>query len=278
METIDISATEVNKYVDMATELAIKFGGKFIAGIAVLIIGLWLVGMINRQVKRVMQARDLNPSLRPFLSGMIKTLLQVLVVVSALGVLGIEMTSFIAILGSIGFALGMALSGTLSNFAGGVLILIFKPYEVGDFIEAQGYSGTVKAIQIFNTFLTTPDNKVIIIPNGGLSTGSLINYSKQENRRVDWTFGIAYGDDYNKAEEVLKKYIAEEKRILPDPAPFIGLHALADSSVNVVCRVWVKKEDYWDVFFDMNKKVYQGFPQEGLNFPFPQMDVHVQNS
>jgi small conductance mechanosensitive channel len=186
------------------------------------------------------------------------------------------MTSFIAILGAAGLAVGLALSGTLQNFAGGVMILIFKPFKPGDFIEAQGYMGTVKDIQIFVTTLTTPDNKTIIIPNGGLSTGSLTNFSVEPQRRVDWTVGFAYGDDYDKARNVVLDLLKNDKRILADPEPFVALGALADSSVNLTVRAWVKGADYWDVFFSFNENVYKSFAKEGIGIPFPQMDVHIQ--
>ncbi|CAG0911834.1 unnamed protein product, partial [Cyprideis torosa] len=177
--------------------------------------------------------------------------------------LGVEMTSFIAILGAAGLAVGMALSGTLQNFAGGVVILLFKPYRVDDFIEAQGYTGVVKEIQIFTTILLTPDNKTVIIPNGSLATGSLINYSAEPTRRVDFSYGIAYGDSVQKAREIIMGVIATDDRILKDPEPFIGLGELADSSVNLSTRVWVKTEDYWGVFFTMNEKVYEALDQGG---------------
>jgi small conductance mechanosensitive channel len=171
----------------------------------------------------------------------------------------------------------MALSGTLQNFAGGVMILIFKPFKVGDYITAQGYSGSVSEIQIFNTILKTPDNKTIIIPNGGLSTGSMTNFSAEPRRRVDWKFGIAYGDDPKKAREVLRKLADADERILKDPEVNIVISDLGDSSVNFSVRAWVEAGDYWSVFFDMNEKVYNTFEKEGLNIPFPQMDVHVHN-
>jgi small conductance mechanosensitive channel len=192
--------------------------------------------------------------------------------------IGIEMTSFVAILGAAGLAVGLALSGTLQNFAGGVMILAFKPFKVGDFIDAQGYMGTVSEIQIFNTILKTPDNKTIIIPNGGLSTSSMTNFSTEPKRRVDWTFGVGYGDDAEKTKAVLRKLIDEDSRILQDPEPFIALSELADSSVNFVVRAWVNAADYWAVFFDMNDKVYKTFDKEGLNIPYPQMDVHVHQN
>ncbi len=268
----------ITDYTDTIYELAIQFGTKIIACVAVLVIGFWLIGSIMSMIKRVFEKKDLDASLKPFLLGIINTLLKVLVVISALSVLGIEMTSFVAILGAAGLAIGMALSGTLSNFAGGVMILIFKPFKVGDFLEAQGYSGTVKEIGIFNTIMNTPDNKTIIIPNGGLSSGSMVNYSTEARRRVDFTVGIGYGDDYDKAKAVMEKFIAADDRILKDPEHFIGLHTLADSSVNLAVRVWVEAADYWGVYFEMNEKIYKNFDKEGLNIPFPQMDVHVHNS
>ena len=185
--------------------------------------------------------------------------------------------SFIALFASAGVAVGMALSGTLQNFAGGVMILLFKPFKVGDYIEAQGQSGTVKEIQIFNTIITTTDNKVIIIPNGGLSTGIMMNYSKESQRRVDWVFGIGYGDSYEHAKAVIARLLDNDPRVLKDPNYFIALTALNSSSVDIVVRAWVKAENYWGVFFDMNEKVYKTFAEENLNIPFPQMDVHLYN-
>ena len=277
LNVVDEQVAQIDKYRELAMEIVTEYGLKILGGVIVLIIGLWVVKMITRTAARVMEKRNVDPSLVPFLKSLISTLLKVLVVISVLGMIGIEMTSFIALLGAAGLAIGMALSGTLQNFAGGVMILVFRPYKVGDVIEAQGYIGSVHEIQIFNTILKTPDNKTIIVPNGGLSTGSMINYSTQATRRVDWTFGIAYGDDYDKAKTVLKRLIDEDDRILKDPEPFIALSALADSSVNIVVRAWVNSPDYWGVFFDMNEKVYKVFDSEGLSIPFPQMDVHVHN-
>ena len=201
-----------------------------------------------------------------------------MLIISVLSMLGIEMTSFIAILGAAGLAVGMALSGTLQNFAGGVMILLFKPFKVEDVIEAQGFLGKVSEIQIFNTILKTPDNKTIIIPNGGLATGPMTNYTTEPQRRVDWTFGIGYGDDVDQAKTVIQALCDQDTRILKDPELFIAVSELADSSVNFAVRAWVKGEDYWDVYFDLNEKVYKTFDQKGLNIPFPQMDVHVHQS
>jgi small conductance mechanosensitive channel len=213
--------------------------------------------------------------LRGFLRSIFNILLKIMLIISIASMIGIEMTSFIAILGAAGLALGLALSGMLQNFAGGVIILLLKPFKVGDFIEAQGYMGTVNNIQIFHTILKTPDNKTIILANGGLSTSSLTNFSTEPQRRVDMTFGIAYGDDTAKAREVIMKLIKNEKRILEDPEPFVAVSELADSSVNFVVRVWVNAADYWGVYFDMHNNIYNTFNKEGLNIPFPQMDVHL---
>jgi small conductance mechanosensitive channel len=224
---------------------------------------------------KMMEKREVDISLRAFLRTSFNILLKVLLIVSIASMIGIPMTSFIAILGAVGLAVGLALSGTLQNFAGGVIILLLKPYKVGDFIEAQGFMGTVKEIQIFSTVLLTVDNKTIIIPNGPLSTGAMTNFSKEPQRRVDITIGISYGDSYDEARTVLTEMINADDRILKEPAPFIGLHQLADSSINIVVRLWVNAENFWGVYFDMNDKVYKTFPQKGLSFPFPQMDVHL---
>ena len=256
-------------------EFLVDYGPKVLGAIVVLIIGLWIIGRITRLVKNTFEKREMDPSLRGFLSSMISILLKVLLVISVMSMVGIAVTSFIAILGAAGLAIGLALSGTLQNFAGGVILLIFKPFKVGDYITAEGHSGTVEEIQIFVTYLKTPQNVTIIIPNSGLATNSLTNYSAKPIRRVDWSFGIAYGDSYDKAKDVLLKLIEEDERILKDPEPFIALGELADSSVNITVRAWVNSGDFWDVFFDMNEKVYKTFEKEGINIPFPQMDVHM---
>ncbi|RNC84383.1 MAG: mechanosensitive ion channel family protein [Balneola sp.] len=255
--------------------LVTEYGIALIKSIVVLVIGLWIVNMITKLVKRILSKSKVDESLSSFLSSLVSILLKVMVYITAIGLLGVPMTSFVAILGAAGLAVGLALSGTLQNFAGGVMILLFKPFKVGDFIDAQGYTGAVNAIQIFVTVLTTPDNKTIIIPNGPLATGSLTNFSTQETRRVDWTFGIGYGDDVDKAYEVLKRLISQDERIQSDPEPFMAVSELADSSVNIVVRVWVNAEDYWGVYFKMNEEVYKTFDKEGLNIPFPQTDVHL---
>lgn len=266
---------KVEKYSQALIDLVMEYGPKLIGAIITLIVGLWIVKQITKFVKKSFEKRNIDPSLRPFLISLINTLLKVFVIISALGTMGIEMTSFVAILGAAGLAIGMALSGTLQNFAGGVIILILKPFKVGDFVEAQGFIGTVSSIQVFNTILKTLDNVTVIIPNGGLSTGALKNYSTEENRRVDWSFGIGYGDDVEKARGILNTIFEADSRVFKDPAPFIQVEALADSSVNLATRVWCKGADYWDIYMETNEKVYNEFNKQGINIPFPQMDVHV---
>lgn len=264
--------------MDKLIDMAVLYGPRLIGAIIVLILGFWVASAIAKATGRMLEKRKIDASLVPFMRSLTGILLKVLVVISVLGMVGIQMTSFIAILAAAGLAIGMALSGTLQNFAGGVMILIFRPFKIGDFIEAQGHMGTVKEISIFHTVLNTPDKKVVILPNGPLSTGSLTNFSTEPQRRVDWKFGMAYGDDVENFKIAIGEFITEDTRILKDPAPFIGLSELGDSSVNFAVRVWVNAEDYWNVYFDMNEKVYKRFGNYKLNIPFPQMDVHVHNT
>lgn len=269
---------EVEKYSSQAIDFIWDKGPALVGAILTLIIGLWVVGAITRGIRKGFDKRGVDPSLAPFLVSLINALLKIMLVISVIGMVGIQMTSFVAILGAAGLAVGLALQGTLQNFAGGVIILILKPFKAGDFIDAVGYMGTVKEIQIFNTILKTPDNKTIIIPNGSLANSSMTNFSTEELRRVDFTFGIGYGDDADKAKSVLQALIDADERILKDPEPFIAVSALADSSVNFVVRVWAQSSDYWGIHFDMNENVYKAFAKEGLNIPFPQMDVHVHQN
>ncbi|MFT7037029.1 MAG: small conductance mechanosensitive channel [Cyclobacteriaceae bacterium] len=260
---------------DDLTPILFEYGQKLIVIVIAIIVGLWLISLLTKGLTKAMAKQELEASLSSFLGSLVSILLKAMLFISVAGMVGIEMTSFIAILGAAGLAIGLALSGTLQNFAGGVMILLFKPFKVGDVIDAQGYVGSVNQIQIFNTILKSPDNKTIIIPNGGLSTGSMTNFSTEATRRVDWTVGIGYGDDSDKAKTVIRKFLDEDDRILQDPEPFIAISALADSSVNFTVRAWVNAGDFWGVFFDFNEKVYKNFDKEGLNIPFPQMDVHV---
>lgn len=275
---IDQQVTVVNKYFDKITDFGFEYAPKLVGGIIVLIIGLWFTRIITKAVGKSLEKSKMDQSLVPFLKSITNMVLKALVVITVMGMIGVQMTSFVAIIGAAGLAVGMALSGTLQNFAGGVIILILKPFKVGDYIEAQGYVGHVKEISIFATMLNTVDKKLVIIPNGPLSTSALTNFSAEPTRRVDWIFGIAYGDDVENFKRAIHDFIAQDDRILKDPAPFIGLAALADSSVNFTVRVWVDGPDYWGVFFDMNEKVYTKFADYNLNIPFPQMDVHVQKN
>ena len=252
----------------------IQAGGHILKAVIVFLVGRFLIRMLNRLVRRLMDKRNVDISIKTFVRSLVNILLTVLLIVSVVGALGVETTSFAHLLASAGVAVGMALSGNLQNFAGGLVILLFKPYKVGDWIDAQNVSGTVKEIQIFHTILTTADNKLIYVPNGALSSGVVTNYSNQTTRRVEWIVGVDYGEDYNKVEKVVREVLAADKRILDDPAPFIALHALDASSVNVVARVWVNSADYWGVYFDINKAIYATFNEQGINFPFPQLTVH----
>lgn len=259
------------------TDLVIKYGLKLLLALITLVIGLWIIKMIMNVIGRNMEKRDVDATVRQFIRSLLGALLKIMLVIAVISMIGVEMTGFVAILAAAGFAIGMALSGTLQNFAGGVMLIIFKPFKAGDFIDAQGYMGTVKEVQIFNTILKTPDNKTIILPNGGLSTSSMTNFSTEAQRRVDFTFGIGYSDDIDKAKAVINGLIKADDRILNDPAPFIAVSELADSSVNFAVRVWADAGNYWGIFFDMTENVKKAFDKEGISIPFPQTDVHVYN-
>lgn len=257
-------------------DIIISVGINLLIAIVILFVGFKLAGIISRSLGKILEKRNSDIGLVTFLKSFIAIVIKLLTIITVFTQLGVEMTSFIAILGAAGFAIGMAFSGTLSNLAGGIMILLFKPFKVEDFIEAQGETGIVKEIQIFHTIMNTVDNKTIIIPNGPLSNGNITNYTMQEIRRVDFSFGFAYGEDYQLAKKVLMELYLNHPKVLKDPEPFIGLGELADSSVNVTVRLWTKVEDYWEVYFFMNEKVYEKFNEtEGLSIPFPQMDVHV---
>lgn len=263
--------------IDRAKHLALTYGPKVIGAIVVLIVGLWVVRVLMKMLKNVMEKRNVDPGLIPFMSGVVGTILRVGLIISVIQMIGIETTSFIAVLGAAGLAIGMALSGTLQNFAGGVIILLFKPFKVGDFIEAQGQSGTVHSIQIFNTVLKTPDNKTVVLPNSPISTGALVNYSTEAQRRVDMEFGIGYEDDIDAAKATLRELIAQDGRILKEPASQIVVAELAESSVNIKVRVWVAASDYWGVFFDMQEQVKKTFDSKGISIPFPQLQMHTKS-
>ena len=270
------SAQNVNleKVIQQIITFSVDAGKSILLAAVIFIAGRFLISVINRLIAQMMERRKIDATIQSFLRSFINILLTILLLISVVSALGVNTTSFAALLASAGVAIGMALSGNLQNLAGGLIILLFKPYKVGDYIDAQGVSGTVKEIQIFHTVLTTPDNKIIYVPNGSLSSGSVTNYSLSALRRVDWTIGVEYGTEIEKVRQTALDLIKKDSRILTDPAPFIALSALADSSVNITIRVWTKNEDYWGVFFDMNQNIYEVFNKEGIAFPFPQVTVH----
>lgn len=261
--------------LNIAQSMTLEYGPKLLGAIAIWIVGGFVINMLVKALNKGLEKSNVDASLKPFLCSISGTILKVMLAITVLGMMGIEMTSFVAILAAAGLAVGMALSGTLQNFAGGVMLLIFKPFKVGDVLQAQGHIGSVKEIQIFNTILKTPDNKTIILPNAALSSGSMVNFSTEEKRRVDWTVGVAYGDDLDVARASIQALCDADSRILTETPVVIAVAELADSSVNFTVRAWVNAADYWGVFFEMNENIYKTFPQKGLNIPYPQMDVHL---
>ena len=276
-ETIEtLSGLTLGEVIHAATDLAISVVGKLIQLALIWYVGRWISRRLVKLVKLMMDKHEVTPSVRSFVASLLDVVSLIVILIMIISVLGIDTSSFIALFASAGVAIGMALSGTLQNFAGGVIILLFRPFKVGDFIEAQGVAGTVREIQIFNTLVATGDNKVILLPNGPVSTGIINNYSREDVRRVDMVFSISYGDDFEKAKEVLLRIINEDERILDKPsAPAINLLELAASSIDISVKIWCKQSDYWSVKFDMNKKVYEIFPKEGLNFPYQTFTVNV---
>lgn len=266
---------DVQQLYANAVDFIWKIGPNLLLAIVFLIIGYWIIKFIMKGSSKAMDKARIDESLKRFLHSLISIGLKVLLLISVASMLGIATTSFVAVLGAAGLAVGLSLQGSLANFAGGVLIIFFKPFKVGDVIEAQGYIGSVNSIQVFNTILKTPDNKTIIIPNGSLSNGSITNYTTEARRRVDMTFGIGYGDDIKKTKEVLRALVEEDKRIHHEPEPVVVVSELGDSSVNFAVRAWTNTSDYWNVYFDMQEKVKLEFDKHGISIPFPQRDVHI---
>lgn len=260
---------------DFVLKGAESFLVKLVLVLLIWYVGRWLIRKLKKGLKNVFEHRKVDSSLATFLINLTTITLTILLVYILISVLGFNTSSFIALFASAGLAVGLALSGTLQNFAGGVMILLLKPYHVGDYIEAQGYAGTVKSIQLFNTIVTTSDNKTVIIPNGPMSTGIVNNYSKEPLRRVEWVIGVNYGDDFAQARTIIQGLVDKDARILKDPKPLIEILSLGDSAVNIVVRGWVKSGDFWDVFFSMNAQIYKTLPEKGIPFPYPTMDVHI---
>ena len=283
MEEIDIAKTASELMSDKALETmmqyCVTFGKNLLAAIVIYFVGRFIISKLTRLVRAVMQKKQIEPSLYSFLDSFLTICLHFVLVIAIVGVLGIETSSFVALFASAGVAIGMALSGTLQNFAGGVMILLFRPFRVGDFIEAQGYSGTVNQIQIFSTILTTVDNQTIIIPNGGLATGSLKNYSKQPYRRVDIDVEVAYGSKPDVVRKVLLDICLKDSRIMTQDAmkPFIPMTSMGSSAIVFQVRVWTESSNYWGVKFDTTEKIYNRLAEEGIEIPFQQIDVHMRS-
>jgi small conductance mechanosensitive channel len=278
LDVTEIIPTDLDQVAQLwvqIQEIVTVWGLKVIAAIAIFIIGRWVAKGVRKGVRRMMEKADTDPIIIGFVGSISYIALLAFVIIAALGQLGIQTTSFIAILGAAGLAIGLALQGSLANFAAGFLMIIFRPFKVGDFIEGAGVSGTVEAIQIFTTTLKTGDNKTIIIPNAKLSGDNIINYSAQKTRRVDMTVGVAYDADLSKVRDVLKDIISKESRAHTDPGPLIAVAELADNSVNFIVRVWTDKGDYWGVKFDMIETIKNRFDEEGIGIPFPQREIHI---
>ena len=274
-QTSQLTAAHFDQLLEKLLDLSITAGKHILAAAVVFFLGRIVVRFLNNLFAKMLSRRKIDVGVQSFLRSAVNILLTVLLVVSVIGALGISTTSFAALLASAGVAIGMALSGNLQSFAGGLIILLFKPYKVGDWIEAQGVQGRVTEIQIFHTILTMVDNKVVYIPNGSMSTAVVINYTRNETRRVEWTIGVDYGEDVERVRAAIRGVVDADARILADPAPFVAVGALADSSVNIVVRVWTRQEDYWAVFHETYQKIYAEFNRQGIDFPFPQQTVHV---
>ncbi len=278
MDVLDTASQTVDKteqYVNMAIQFAYNYGPKIIGAILIFMIGKIISRWIQHIVVKLMRKNKLDETLVTFIESLVYIMLMIVVVLAALNTLGVQTTSFVAILGAAGLAVGLALQGTLGNVGSGVMLISFRPFKVGDFISAGGETGTVAGISIFATTLHTLDNKVVTVPNSAIAGGNITNFSAKEVRRIDLKFGIGYGDDLKMAKGVLEDIIKEDNRVLSDPAPFVGVSELGDSSVNFVFRPWVKSADYWDVYFDMHEKVKLTFDEKGISIPFPQMDIHL---
>ena len=275
--TVELNPQKLEKITDILPQLidwCIKMGRNIIGAIIIYVVGRFIINLLRKLVDRLLERRNIEPTVKSFIRSLVNIMLTILLVIAIIGRLGIETTSFAALLASAGVAIGMAFSGNLQNFAGGVILLLLRPFKVGDYILAQGIEGTVKEIQIFHTVLTTADNKTIYVANGSLSSGIITNVSQQETRRVDWTFSVEYGENSERVKETVLRIVAQNPDVLKDPAPFVALHELSASSVDILVRVWTKSTTYWDVYFGIRKQVYETFNKEGIDFPFPQITVH----
>ena len=274
-----IASTDYTVLLNDLVSKSIWIGLKVVLAFAIYMVGKWLTSWLLRVLDRTFERREVDASLRIFLRSMIRIVMTILVVLAAIQALGINTTSFMAIFASAGLAVGMALSGTLQNFAGGVILLILRPYRVGDYITAQGQSGTVKALGLFSTQLSTGDNRIIFVPNSAISTSIIDNYSHSTTRRIDWNITISYGDDVDVARQAILAMLAEDKRVLLEPAkPMVAVKELGDNAVVLLVRCWSANSDYWSLYFDINERIYKELPTKGINFPFPQLDVHIKQN
>ena len=267
--------SSIEQFLQDLIPLAAEYLPKVLLAIVTLIVGWWVVSGLSKLIAKGVDKKGADESVTRFVKNLSKIILQILLILSVVSMVGIETTSFVAVLAAMGFAIGLALQGSLSNFAGGVLILILKPFRVGDYIESQSFAGTVERIDIIYTVLKTPDNTKIVLPNGDVANQPIQNYTSEDTRRIEWVIGIDYSDDIKKAREHIKKLIDADDRILGDPEPMIAVAELGDSSVNFKVRVWVKTSDFWGTYFDMIEKVKYEFDENGISFPFPQRDVHL---
>ncbi|MDH4071294.1 MAG: mechanosensitive ion channel [Ignavibacteria bacterium] len=265
----------IDQLTQTASDLVAVFGLRVIIAIVIIVFGRWIARWLSNIIKRVLAKREIDPMLVSFAGSFVYMALLTFAILAALSQLGVETTSFVAVIGAAGLAIGLALQGALANFAAGVLIIVFRPFRVGHFIEAAGVSGVIEEIQIFTTKMKTPDNKEVIIPNGRVMSDTITNYSAREQRRIDFVFGIGYGDNIQNAKQVIEKVFDGESRILKDPAPTIGVVELGESSVNIAARPWVSTADYWPVYFDITEKIKDSFDAAGISIPFPQRDIHL---
>lgn len=278
MDNLEVSTTQLETLSMKAYELGLEYAPRLALAILTLLIGLWIISGVCKLVKLSMERSKVDSTLIPFMSSFISWILKVLLFISVASMIGIATTSFIAVLGAAGLAIGLALQGSLANFAGGVLVMIFKPYKVGDLIESQGHLGVVKEVQIFNTVLIAPQSKQVIIPNGATSNGSIVNYTVEGKIRVDLTVGVSYSADIDITKKVLMDVLVANEKVMQDPAPFVGVLEMADSSVNFAVRPHCLPKDYWDVYFSVNEAVKKALDKNAISIPFPQRDVHLIQS
>lgn len=268
---------KIETWIDKAYNLLLEYGPKVLMAIVIWIIGVWIIKVVVKNVRKRLEKNDHDPSLKNFLTNMLDWVLKIVLILGVLSVVGFEPTSFAAIIAAAGLAIGLALQGSLANFAGGVLIMLFKPIKIGDYIEAQGEAGTVKEIEIFTTKLLSPDNKEIIIPNGALSNNNIVNYSSQPQRRIDMVFGVGYDSDIKQTKEILMQQLTSHPNVLQDPPPVVALTELADSSINFVARPWVKTENYWPTYFAIMENTKNALDAAGIEIPYPH-NVQINKS